>query len=66
MTLVQNNKQLLPIKILPNTRIHVLTPWLERGAGIAMQIIKLQEEQKLPKDLQVSFSKMADTNNVSS
>ena len=35
VTLIQNNNGLIPLKILPGTRIHILTPWLEQGAGIA-------------------------------
>lgn len=62
VTLVQNNGQLLPIKTLSNIRIHILTPWLEQGAGIAVEMMRLQTEHQLPKDIQVNFTKMADTN----
>lgn len=61
ITLVQNNKQLLPLKLKPKTRIHILTPWAEQGAGIATEIARLQREQQLPNDLQVDFVRMADT-----
>ena len=61
VTLVHNFNQLVPIKLLPNARIHILTPWLEQGAGIAAEIKRLQEEHFLPQTVQVSFAKMADT-----
>jgi beta-N-acetylhexosaminidase len=61
VTLVQNNNKLLPLQLQPNTRIHILTPWLEQGAGIAVEIARLQAEQQLPKDVQINYSKMADT-----
>jgi len=62
ITLVQNNNHLLPIKVLPNTKIHILTPWREQGAGIAVEITRLQAENQLPKELQVNYIKMAETN----
>jgi beta-N-acetylhexosaminidase len=62
VTLVQNKTDLLPIKLLPGARIHILTPWLEQGAGIAVEIRRLQAEHLLPSVLQISFAKMADTN----
>lgn len=62
ITVVQNNNQLLPLHVLPGSRIHILTPWLEQGQGIAEEIKILQAEHQLPSDLQVSFAKMADTN----
>lgn len=63
ITLVQNNKQLLPIKnVSSRTSIYILTPWLEQGMGIAMQIGQLQQQGKLPKDMKISYKRMSDTN----
>lgn len=61
VTLVQNKHKLLPIKLLPGMRIHILTPWLEQGAGMAVEINRLQQKHILPQNLQISFAKMADT-----
>ncbi|WP_347251852.1 glycoside hydrolase family 3 protein [Legionella sp.] len=61
ITLVQNKENVLPIHALEPTRIHILTPWLEQGAGIAEEIKRLQRELQLPQDIEVSFRKMADT-----
>ena len=60
ITLIQNN-QLLPLTLHPNTRIHIITPWLEQGAGIAFEIQRLQNQHYLPNLLQISMVKMADT-----
>lgn len=60
VTLVKNDN-LIPIKVLPNMRIHILTPWLEQGAGIAMEIQTLQTMKVLRQDLLVSFARMSDT-----
>ena len=62
ITLVQNNASLLPIKLLAGARIHILTPWLEQGAGITTEIKRLQQTQQLPRDIHVTFIKIAETN----
>lgn len=61
VTLLQNKNNVLPIKLKSGMSIHVLTPWLEQGAGIAMAIKDLQRQQRLPADVEVSYVKMADT-----
>lgn len=55
ITVLQNKNNLLPIKLKPGLRIHILTPWLEQGAGITMEINRLQP------NVEVSYVKMADT-----
>jgi beta-N-acetylhexosaminidase len=60
ITLVQNN-HLIPVKAISKMRIHILTPWLEQGAGIAEEIKLLQTNNRLPKDLQITFINMAAT-----
>lgn len=63
ITLVQNNDLILPLrKLSANTRIHIITPWLEQGAGIAKEMTRLQQEQQIPADIQVDFVRIADTN----
>lgn len=62
VTLVQNNLKLLPIKLLSNARIHILTPWLEQGVGIAVEIKRLQMEHQLPQHLKINIIKIPDVN----
>lgn len=62
ITLVQNNNGILPIKLSAHARIHILTPWLEQGAGIAIEIMRLQQAGRLPLDITINFIKLADTN----
>lgn len=61
VTLVQNNHQLIPIQLTENAKIHILTPWLEQGYGIAQEIDSLKAKNLIPKTVKVSFVKMADT-----
>lgn len=61
MTLVQNNAGLLPLKLSTGVRIHILTPWLEQGAGIATEITRLQQTQQLPSNIHVTYIRIADT-----
>lgn len=61
VTLVQNNANLLPIQLLPKTRIHILTPWLEQGEGMAVELTRLQLEGQLAKNLQVNYIDMSST-----
>ncbi|GEM_PF-53524 len=64
VTLVQNNENVVPIKLAAGMRIHILTPWSEQGAGIAVEIARLQQTHRLPKNVQVSFAKMSETDLV--
>ncbi|HEX4045415.1 MAG TPA: hypothetical protein VHZ76_07115, partial [Gammaproteobacteria bacterium] len=57
----QNNKNVLPIKLQADAHIYILTPWLEQGAGIAAEIARLQEAGQLPRQIQVTFAKMSET-----
>ena len=61
MTLVQNKNKLIPLKLTSGMRIHILTPWLEQGAGIATEMHRLQTLGYLPPMLEISFIKMANT-----
>lgn len=61
VTVVQNNNKLLPLELSSHARVHVLTPWLEQGEGITVEIMRLQAEHQLPAGLEVDCLKMADT-----
>ncbi len=61
MTLVQNENHVIPLRVDANTKIHILTPWLEQGAGIAAEIKNLQAAGIIPSSLSVTFVKVSDT-----
>lgn len=61
VTLVQNTHHTLPLKLGKETRIHILTPWYEQGAGMVEEIKRLQNTHQLPQTLHVSFAKIVGT-----
>ncbi len=62
VTLVQNNHNVVPIKLLSGARIHIVMPSTEQQLGIIEQIKFLQQEKLLPKDLKISSATIGDTN----
>jgi len=61
ITLVQNNNKLLPLQLHGGERIHILMPWSEQGAAIAVTIQELQNAGKIPQNLTVSYARMDQT-----
>lgn len=61
VTLIQNNKKLLPLTPVSGMRIHILMPWTEQAAGIIQTIAELQRQNQLPANIIVTTAKITVT-----